>query len=300
MPTQLEKAVARWAPAIKFSWNGGSTLSRYIRTESDFTGDIDGSSQLWTSEPRLTWRMKKDVHGGTRDTPFEIEMPRQTLSGVNYLPLANMISDVHSPVTVTIYEANFEVAAGSIGRCVFVGIISKTIWRPLGKSDIIKAEIVGRKARLHDVPLGIIATDRCTWTFGDITCEKVLTSIDDIATVDSISGTNLFVNGLANKNNSAGGNGYYTRGYVLFEDLRIMIRSHIENAGADPTKLRMAIRPPSSWDGQLVLVVPGCGKSVGDCQFWNGQPGGTVVENFGGFGRLMPKYHPLVEDGACD
>lgn len=303
MPTQLEKAAARWAPAVKFTYNNGATVQRYIRTEiAAGLYDVDGTgAAIWLGEPRMTWRMKKEIHGGTRDTPFEVEMPRESLGGFVYEPLASMISDVHSPVTVHIYEVNFE-ATGTIGRCVFVGMISRTVWRPLGKSDIIKAEIVGRKARLKDVPLGIVATDRCAWTFGDITCEKNLGAIDDNATIDSVDGTNLWVNGLANKNDSGGGNGWYTRGYVEYQGLRIMIRSHVENAGADPTKLRMAIRPPASWEvspGPTVLVVPGCDKSVDDCLHWDGEAGGGVEQNFGGFGRKMPKYHPVIEDGAC-
>lgn len=275
------KPVLGFVPCIEIRWF--NQVRRYCRADAahTFPDHLGGSDVEYLPVPAMDIEFQNQ-DGGVDSRPIFVTVPS------DLDPIDKMSTQTFAETEITVLEGDF-TAPTDTPRVAFVGIVSKTRAHFRGKSKLIKVDVIGRKAFWKDVSLGIKATDRCPWFFGDHVCGFNLATETITETVDTVIGTELILLSLAN-DDSGGGNGRYTRGYVEFEGLRILVRSHdIGNK-----RLIMAKSPPQipgyTWAGQLVTIVAGCDKSIEACEFWGRQA------FFGGIGRQMPSYNPLLED----
>ncbi len=278
MAVDLSSPAIRWLPLVEFAWGPSERdKARYVRSEQN----VIVASRVYTADPRISWKFRQPRHGGTRDSVLRLTMHKDTE------PLVFMQTERFSPVEVTVSETRADDLTQT--RCVFVGIIGRTILRAGGKSDLMEADIHSRKQRMKDVPLGVVATDRCAWTFRDFTCLFSPTQfVDTTPRVTLIDNNFIELDSLVNNSQVGGGNGLYTRGFVERRRLRIMIRNHI--VSSNPPRLNLVHAAPTIWQDQIVTVSAGCDKTIPDCEFYGRQ------ESFGGFGLRMPKHMPIIED----
>lgn len=271
----LSKSVLGFVPCIELQW-GTANVRRYCRAAADHVFD----GETYTAVPALDIEYQMQ-DGGTKAKPILLSVP------IDLDPFDKLISQTFAPIEVTLLEADF-ADPSAVPRTAFVGQLYKTIAHYQGKSQLVRMEVFGHRFFLTDVSLGIKCTDRCPWFFGDHVCGATVANTD--SEVESITGTELICTSLANDVAGAGGNGYYTRGYVEFDGLRIMVRKHYPG----DRKLVMAKAPPQisghTWVGETVTVYAGCDKTIASCTGWGRQA------RFGGYGLQMPPYNPLIQD----
>lgn len=277
----LSKSVLGFVPCIELRWFDQNQIRRYCRADADhtFPDHLGGPDVLYTAVPALDIEYQNQ-DGGTEYRPIFVIVP------TDLDPFDKMITQTFAEVEITILEADFS-AITDTPRVAFVGTVFKTRANYRGKSKLVKVDCVGRKQFWKDVSLGVKATDRCPWFFGDHVCGAVVAAT--MEEVESIDGTEIVLTALTN-DTAGSGNGRYTRGYVEFEGLRIMVRSH----DFGNKRLVMAKAPPQiegyTWVGETVTIFEGCDKSIEACEFYGRQA------FFGGIGRQMPSYNPLVSD----
>lgn len=276
MPIDLDQSSFGYLIAVEFNW--WTQTRRYCRADHNLT--IGGSSFI--AVPQLDFSHEQ-MHGGAIDVKAQLSMP------IDIIPLLHMITAPHAPVTVTVYEVDIDNPVNP--RCVYVGKIASTIARYRGKTELVLARLEGIRKEFEDVSLGIKVTDRCPWLFGDLSCGFDLPAVTTSATIIDIVGDRIELDSLSN-DVVGGGNGYYTRGNVEFEGLRMMIRQH--QIGA--RRLRLAEAPPQqegyTWLDQVITIRPGCDKSIPTCQFFGRE------SSFGAVGLKMVPYNPIIEGSS--
>lgn len=145
---------------------------------------------------------------------------------------------------------------------------------------------------LLEVPLGIPATPRCAWAFGDKNCTVDASAVQETGTVASASRKTLT---LTNPTDSAvvtskPDDEYWLRGFIEYNGLRNAIRGW-DGGGASPYEFTMVDDIPSDWVGKTVTLTPGCDKTPEICTSrWSN------AEHFGGFGIAIPRHHPVFEN----
>ena len=87
--------------------------------------------------------------------------------------------------------------------------------------------------------------------------------------------------------------GWWVRGWLEKDGLRIMIADwRFDTTTGFGTNIFVLSRvPPSSWQGALVTLVPGCQRTPEACALRNNS------SNFGGLGVGIPAYNPTTEEG---
>ncbi len=271
----LTQSALGFVPLILLEW--GSSEMRYARSREPLT--IDGETYLPMPEMDISFPM---LNGGTEDKPVKITVPTTAD------PFDKMIITAFPETQITIMEGDFG-DLNATPLIAYVGHVQKTKAHYKGKSRLMEVSIVGRKFFLKDVSLGLKCTDKCPWFYGDDVCGDTPTSVS--AEVSTVDGNILNFTTLPSDSiKGSWASGRYTRGVIEKDGLRIMIRQH--HVGSK--KFTMAKPPPQqtgyTWDGETVTVYEGCDKSVAAC----GAHGQS--EYFGGFGLLMPKYNPIIEN----
>lgn len=273
----LSLSALGFSPAIIVEWH--DQVRRYVRASSDATID----DEEFTAVPELDFDIPP-IGAGVEQEPAKVVVP------ADLDPFDKMATQVFSEVTVTIVEATFSNFS-LVPRVVFRGIVGKTKMHHKNKSKLTEVTLLSRKDWLKDVSLGLKATDRCPLIFGDHVCGATVASVS--ATVSNASngveGTTLRFSSLPGDTAGAG-QGRYTRGYVLSDGLRILVRQH----HFGDLRMTTAKAPPQvegyTWQGRTVTVFEGCTKDIPSCTFHGRQ------ERFLGLGRVMPKYNPIIED----
>ena len=273
MSIDLTSSVFGYLLCVEFSW--WTQTRRFCRSAASQT--VNG--QAYESLPELEIDYSQQ-DGGIEDSPIGI-IVRSDID-----PIWKMVSQTHAPVTVRLLEADQNDLAAP-PRVAFVGTVSKTRANYRGRTRLVRAEVQGPRAQIKDVSLGLKATDRCSWIFGSFPCGAPVVTVS--ATVTAINGTSLLFTTLPN-NTLLAGAGRYTRGYVEFEGLRILVRSHDV-----PSKTLVLAKPAPqidgyTWLGKSVAVATGCTKTREAC-IEHGQS-----TNFMGIGLAMPPYNPIIED----
>jgi len=145
------------------------------------------------------------------------------------------------------------------------------------QAGVYKVEVGNVWSMCKNHPLGISATTRCPWRFGDQMCAIDLDAIKETVTVDSVTGATVVVSGLATTTDQ------WTSGYLRLGDLAIGIKAF--TAPGTFVLLRPA---PSTWVGVTTLqAVPGCNKTIDQCRSrWDNE------EHFGAFGIAIPADDP--------
>ena len=105
--------------------------------------------------------------------------------------------------------------------------------------------------------------------------------LEESGAVGSITGHEIVITGL-----QAHSDGWWNRGFVERDGLQILIREWVSG-----TTFTLAKIPPADWDGEDLVVTPGCDKTATDCGSakWKNQ------NRFGGIGYALPTYNPTFE-----
>lgn len=273
------KPALGFVPLLAVSWEGGT--AHYARQREPIT--IDG--QLYAAMPEMELEFPS-ISGGLEDNPVKLTVPDAAH------PFDKMIVSAFPEVEIRVLEGDYEDTDAE-PQIQWVGIIQKTLARYKGKTRLMQLTVVGRKFFLKDVSLGLKATDRCPWFFGDRNCGATVASVS--ATVSTISGTTVNFSSLPQDSvKGSWDQGRYTRGYVEKDGLRILIREH--RVGSAQFILSKA--PPQStgwtWEGATVTVHEGCDKTIPACEAHGQQL------RYAGIGIRMPKHNPIIEDGGFD
>ncbi|MCW8137309.1 MAG: hypothetical protein KIT58_00185 [Planctomycetota bacterium] len=207
------------------------------------------------------------------------------VSGAPVAPTTLQASEVHAsvgPVDTTSCApgAVQSITYGSTWRLV------RGIRHPEGRGGVGRAEFVSLKGRLN-VPLGIPATPRCAWAFGDQSCQLDVDALEETATIAAIARKRVTLTdpGDAAVVTGRDPEGYWRRGSVRLAGLTLPIRDWAPGS----YDLELAVEPPASWVGQVVTLRPGCVGSLAACREWDNE------EHFGGFGKAIPAYNPGLE-----
>jgi len=302
MAINATKPTAGFVPLVKLTYGGypasdGSsnpTVKRYCRSENDITTT---DAAVWTAMPELDVKYKQPLTGGVKKEEFIVQFHRDAE------PLNIMVSMVFPRVRVDVYVIDrYEDYAL---KQVTGGEIGVTTMRPQGKAQIIEAEVWRFKHLLDGIPMGIKATDRCPWILGDPNCQATGAGITtgNLGRIEAIDGTKItMAEGLTSgtvsnvyDDDSGRSIGYYFRGYIQYDDLRLFIRKHVlEQHNVAGAVLHTSDPPPVhseyTWLNKEVRVFAGCTKYYDHCvnKFSN-------QAHFGGVGKMMPTYNPYIE-----
>jgi hypothetical protein len=273
-------------PVLWVTWGSSGDL-RFARSRQPLT--IDGDLYAPLPEMEVTFPMLTGgIDSGTATKPVKIVVPD------DIEPFASMVVENHAEVTVRVFEADTnDLDATPLLR--WVGLVQRTRAHYKGQTRLMELSITGRKALLQDISLGIKASNRCPWQFGDdATCGATVAERDATVRADGVDGTTLRFSDLpADSKKDAWPPGRYTRGYVMYDELRIMIRKHVLDENGDGVKkVVLARAAPQSWNGQVIKIYEGCDKTVAACTAHD------RTESFLGIGLRMPKHNPIIENNG--
>ena len=245
---------------------------RSLRITND-NDNHSGPNGTYSAAPDIDIKLP-GASGFFEEDPLEIKVPK------DLAPLFEDLSTAvpHSPVEIFLYELSKDENT-SRTKLRFKGHLDKSSIVPQGRSGVLDLKFVNIKT-LMDIPMGILATNQCQWRFGKDGCGA--TVVSESIEVTSISNTRVVQLGTS----LVQSNGYYTRGYMEYKGLRILIRNWDGGSVFD-----LARQPPASWLNQTVTVVGGCDKSIEACR--NSQR--DREEDFLGLGIVMPDHNPITE-----
>ncbi len=250
---------------VTFSWAGGASVARYCSSDKSYN---DGS-HTWSAIPSLAVDLGKQT-GGVKDEQATI-----LISPVDPI-ITMLVGYPFSRCTVKIEE--LDPTDATTRRVTFFGVVQLVTGNKNGLANQCEIKVDGLRAAL-DNPLGIPALNTCAWQFGDKNCTLNVPGLAATVTrtVSGFSGNLVTIGSLPSSDD-------YVRGFLTFAGLSILIRS--QNG---TTQLELFNPAPPSWNGQAVIVTPGCRKNVADCTKW------ANLVNFGGFGIGIPNFHPSAE-----
>jgi hypothetical protein len=257
---------------IEFKYGSTPTFVRVADSTSKITYGIG----IYEAIPTLAVRFAP-ITGLLNEKAIEITVPVDNLASSFFQTVAN--GQPHPPVDIIIYE-RAEVDGTAQFITLFKGRMSRSTANYQGRPGIVMLEATNWKARLQ-VAMGIIATHHCPWTLGGAGCNLDLTPFVATATLVNISGKRVTLSGFPAKPDY-----YWNKGYLEFDDLRMMIRYWKQ--GNDFYLVR---DPPSGWAGHSMKIVPGDDKTIETCR--------NKYDNedrFGGSGYGIPNYNPQYED----
>lgn len=258
------------AVLVEFTWGADvANVRRYAR----WTSDVNAGGHDWTALPALNADLG-DQHGGTQDVAATIDIQKDAE------PVSFMLGKKFVPVTCRILECDPNDPTPTL-RKLWKGVVDDVISNFSNAADIVRLVVPGLKANL-DTPISLVVVAECQSTFGDPRmCKKDLEPLKETATLAVVSGRLVTLTGL-----SAHVDFYWHRGWIEYDGFKIGIR-HWESG----MSFELWREPPEYWDGQAVVVVPGCIKTIAACVAWGN------LENFSGGGIAMPDYHPQLETG---
>ena len=262
---------------LHFTWGDSSELF-ICDADDNISVDIDnsGSDETFTSKPGVNVTLPGNT-GLFEEEPLKIKLPQDT---------AQLFTDLstdaaHAKVELEVFEyATNDTLPFSL-RSIYKGFLNVNNVNPKGEAGLIELELLNDKARAN-VPLGIIATAQCQWVFGKRGCKA--TVIQNNITVSAIINTRIIHSGVPALTET---DGYYIRGYMQYDGLRITVRNW---DGVNTFELTR--QPPSSWSGQSVTLVGGCNKTIENCR----DTQRNREEDFSGLGIGIPLYNPITEN----
>lgn len=260
----------------------GATTTRYTNWSSGDVEDADSNAY----ESVVSMEVKLPAFTGLLDDKVcTIELPSNTFTD------ALSQGEPHAPVDITIrgvsagFDAPLDAQTGADAYqedYLFRGRLSRAYRNINGRTDSVRLEAVGLKGRLR-VPLGMAATPKCRLPFASTPCGVDPAPFEQTVTCEAIEGVKITVGPAF----SDEGDRAYHRGYVSRNGLHIAIRNY--NAAVAVDVIYLAKQPPAEWLNEDVVVHPGCGKTLTECQFWANE------EHFDGTGVKIPNFNPHFE-----
>lgn len=193
-------------------------------------------------------------------------------------PVSDYLEEgIFAPITVDIWTCDPTDVDATLHR-EFHGTLIRLLANPQGHPGLAKIEAANVWHRCKSHPLGLSATTRCPWKFGDDhMCKVDVEALIETVTISSVAGKAVTVSSVADSSD------VWSSGYLRRGDLAIGIKDF---DGADTFTL--AEPPPSSWAAAVDLqAVPGCNKTIDQCRSrWDNE------SQFGGFGIAIPAEDP--------
>lgn len=277
MLTNKATKLARFA--VEFSYGNPVKTVRYLlNAQQPETLIIDGAGFLFSPMPGAdleTWEYNLRL----TEKPFTVTLPL-TAGFVDQIsggaPFARTGVKVWEILDSLVLPGQQEILK------LFEGRVAQAIRNYRKKANLVALKCISCKAEMN-VPMGIPVNATCPWIFTSPTCGVV--AVSNNATVDVVIGKKVTVTWLTGPVNDPE---YYFRGYMEFDDTRIMIRSW---DNTNPNEIGLVTEPPITWIGQSVTIKPGCDKTIAVCRDrWNNE------DRFGGSGFKMPSYKPNFEN----
>jgi len=274
---------------VKFNQAADGVL---LASFTDRDSDEVFEGVTYTSEPSMEVALAENDGMLSSDTPTKITLPAAPIAAsVAFQTFLDRISSGQPYQTVEVNIAEITKGDGGTvsalktfrGECAFLDVNSKD------DKDILVFEVLTDKQKLQPIKLGMPAEQQCVNALGDVRCKLDLSPFTYNVTISDIDSKVVTVSGIPDGLVDR----LFMAGFLEFETLRIRIHNWRNEVEGDKTKLFMQERPPSHWDGEVVVLKAGCDKSKETCE-------GTFnnLDEFNGWGYAMPDYHPVYEDGG--
>lgn len=279
---------------VEFSYGSPIKFARY----TDRVTDVQGGD--FTAKPEMKITLP-DNTGVFDQKVLRVVLPLVTADVVD--TFLDRLSDglPHAPIAVIVREIIKPLLGSEAADIldVFRGSVTRSVRNYQGRADTIAIEASPARARLK-ASMGMPCNHHCTFNmFGrgcstgdglggaepDGTPASGPQRGDELALVviSAINGKEVTATPPAKSDDR-----HWHRGYMEFDGLRIGIRDFDASVATD--KFQLVNRPPATWSGEQVVLVPGCDKTIEICRTrWANE------EHFGGFGYAIPPYNPLVE-----
>jgi len=198
-----------------------------------------------------------------------------------------------SQCSVTVQEVTLPIVIGESATILtlFTGKVSSTIRNEGGRAN---ARLIKAKSwkQFFKVRMGMPADHQCPFMFGRIGCESGTVAgggpnplgASPSRTISLIEGHKVTLSAVLTPSFPT----EFNKGYIEKDGIKIDIREFDGAVAADV--LYLTRQPPTYWLGEVVVVNPGCNKSIENCRLWNNE------QNFGGVGYGIPAYNPNFED----
>lgn len=250
----------RYTTGLSKSFEGNNLYSPYPTIEIDFkprTMDLDGSEGCTITIKRNSWTAEL----------FDL-------------------GEAISPVHVVVREILTGITNEEQILYLFTGYLSK---RTFVSESKVKLEFLSYSSQING-ELSVRLDTQCDNSLGDFICGVDLSLYATTATIISLDDALILVDTLTfNPQNQPGDNGFYRRGYIEYDGLRISIKDW--NA-AVPGQFLLVQEPPQAWLNKIVTVKPGCDFKYDTCGIrFNNQ------EKFLGLGVSAPSYQAFLTGG---
>lgn len=269
---------------------GDPSLPSWYRF-TDWTRGVNVVGLSYDSVPELEVRWP-NRDGGLTPEALALRVPT-SIATFGRLAGPESIESVYLTVTSVLRSSTND--AEEERYVEYTGRFHKAIDNYQGSQGVALLEFTDRLKGDLDVALGVPALHTCVWTFGNergSPCGLDVATFRQTATVNGTTSGGYIVSlsGLSvptTPGGGAGASGYWHRGYLELDGLRLGIREWL---AAAPSQFKMSEPVPDSWVGEDVTATPGCDKLLQTCQErWDRE------ESFGGIGYAMVPYNPNLE-----
>lgn len=284
MSRAIDQPMKRSFLLVTFSYGDPLVVVKYTDRAGDYL-DFPAQPAMQVTVPQND--------GTLDDKPCRVILPVDAFS----LRLSDGLP--HAPVSLLVREIVLPAAGGeqqASALTLFRGRVTQVTRNYQNRADTVAIEALQAKSRLK-VAMGLPCNHHCVFTLFGRGCttnafgEPKLADEVQVGSLTLINGRKVTITGLPAHPTDPK---FWHRGYVRVggtNDLRILIRDW--DGDVDATLFHLASRPPSSWLGLPVFVIPGCDKTAETCASrWDN------LENFGGYGYAIPAYNPVIENPA--
>lgn len=274
------KPALQVATLVTLTFGATPTVVRY----TNWTENIVLGSDTFLSETTLEVELGQQ-HGGTEDKPSKLTIA----SGRE--PFNRLITGYRHARVVSKVE---EIVPGNSAtrRVLHYGSIGFVTRNPNGKPGIVRADLIGLKARIAEVRGSIPMTSTCDHIFNsDISLCRVVgaDAWKQLGTVSGIHATekNVVICTLPGVSSPAVelAAERFRRGRVTVDGLSLQIKKSREDGSFE----MFGLIPPW-WVGANCEVSPGCDGRIESCRLWNNE------NNFRGLGIKIPARNPVFEE----
>ena len=278
MTSNLSKSHKQKNTLVEFSFGDPIQKVRYTDSNSDLS-TIKG---FFLAKPGMEVKLPSNTIG-LDEKGCEITLPIEP--GDTF---AEEISRgrIFPPVTITIFEI-FRREPPETDQILtpFRSRLTSTEKNPENRVGAVRFRCLNPKSRLTSA-CGIQCNPQCENTFGDSNCSFDVSTVEETGTATLLGGSQVRITGLTSVDPLERPN-YFIEGWVSFNGLNLSIFQW--DAFGDQEVFTLERLPPPSWDGEDVVVTPGCLKTIGACREWDNEM------NFRGLGIAIPTYNPVFE-----
>lgn len=278
MTTPLAKPHKTKHFLVEFSYGDPVKKVRY----TDANADLHTAKGFFLSRPGMEVKLPTNTIG-LGDKGVEVTLPIE--AGDTF---AEEISKgkIFPPTWIKVFEiVKREPPETDQILTPFVSRLSVTHRNPSNRKGAVRFLSVSPKARFKN-KLGVQCNPQCDHRFGDGNCGFDLSTIEETGTLTIVGGFQVQITGLSPVTPLERPY-YFLQGWVSFDGLSLTVFNW--DAFGDQEIFTLERQPPSYWDGEQVIVTPGCLRTETACREWG------RIERFQGPGIRIPEYNPVFE-----